>query len=99
MKSVLRSFALFLALAVATVPARAIVDLNADGLDDIWALKYNAAGLSASGDADGDGISNHDESVMGTNPFKPDSVVKITAIALDAGGVHLTFPTLIGKRY
>jgi uncharacterized protein (DUF1800 family) len=99
MKSVLRPLALFLALAAAATPARAIVDLNSDGLDDIWALKYNAGAIISSGDTDGDGITNHDESVMGTDPFKPDSVVKIKAITLDGGGVHLTFPTLTGKRY
>ena len=86
--------------ALFTPRAFAVLDVApADGIPDIWALLYNAGALEPDEDADGDGMSNAVEAAAGTNPFQPGSVVKVTAIARDDAGVHLTFPTLTGKRY
>lgn len=63
------SLALFSALfGAVTVHART-VDLNGNGMSDIWELIYGASSLPPGGDADGDGASNLMESIAGTNPF------------------------------
>lgn len=75
------------------------LDLNADTIPDIWALRYQAGALNPSADTDGDGASNASESQAGTDPLSGGSVIRVTAITRDAAGVHLTFPSVPGKRY
>lgn len=99
MKRVTRYLLLCLALGFFAAPARAVLDLNSDTIPDVWALVYGSGALSPAGDADGDGMSNAVEGAAGTDPFKPGSTIKVTAVTLDAGGLHLTFPTQAGKRY
>ena len=45
--------------------ARAALDLNDDGIPDIWAMVYGSAGLAPGGDADGDGRTNAEEARQG----------------------------------
>jgi len=89
---------LFLLLFLAgTLPVGAVVDLNNDGMSDIWALKYGAGGLVSSEDADGDGSANGAEATAGTDPFGATSTIVISRMVLDGTGLHLTFPALLGK--
>lgn len=44
-------------------------DVNGDGMSDIWQRLYGAGGLEAAGDEDGDGRTNLEESLAGTDPF------------------------------
>ncbi|MHA3775303.1 DUF1800 family protein [Verrucomicrobiota bacterium sgz303538] len=94
------SFALLLgALLAIAHPAFAVIDLNSDGVGDIWALFHTAEAQSPTADPDGDGQTNAQESAAGTDPRSPNSIIRISSMSLDAAGLHLTFPTLIGKRY
>ena len=86
-------------LSFAAMPARATIDLNADQIPDIWALRYSSGALAPDADSDGDGQKNIAEAAAGTDPAQPSSVIKITSIVSDLSGVHLTFPTEQGKRY
>ena len=96
----LRSCLLLLLFLAAVPPVRASLDVSpADGIPDIWALRYGAGALSPTADTDGDGQKNSAEAAAGTNPTQPGSVIRITSVTADAGGVHLTFPTEQGKRY
>ena len=99
MKRVTRYLLLCLALGFFAAPARAVLDLNSDTIPDVWALVYGSGALAPAADADGDGMSNAVEGAAGTNPFQPGSTIKVTSVTLDAGGLHLTFPTQSGKRY
>lgn len=48
-------------------------DLDANGLPDAWEIRYRAFGLTPGGDADGDGVSNAQEAMDGTNPLDANS--------------------------
>ncbi|MGL5017800.1 MAG: DUF1800 family protein, partial [Luteolibacter sp.] len=75
------------------------LDVNADGIPDVWALRYQAGALNPAADADGDGTSNATESAAGTDPFSTSSVIRVSSIINDAAAVQLAFPTVPGKRY
>ncbi|RYD69476.1 MAG: hypothetical protein EOP84_28405, partial [Verrucomicrobiaceae bacterium] len=75
------------------------VDLNKDGLSDIWALYHAAEAQAPNADPDGDGLTNAQEAAAGTDPQSPTSIIRVSSMALNAGGLRLTFPTLAGKRY
>lgn len=55
-----------------------LADSDHDGLPDVWEAAYEAtpgAGLDPAVDADGDGLSNGEEFVAGTDPTDPESVL------------------------
>ena len=84
--------------------ANAAVDLNGNGISDLWEHKYNAAALVAdatkkAADDDKDGQSNEAEAIAGTNPRDPLSVHTISNIQKSGTDVTLFCPTEKGKRY
>ena len=89
---------------IAALPAPGsygIIDTDHDGMPDDWEMLYgfdknNQA--DASLDFDGDGLTNLEEYLAGTNPKQANSVLKITA-ALDGSGVVLTFTAIAGRTY
>ena len=83
-------------LAPATLHAS--LDLDHDGMSDVWAAAYPAANDPA-GDTDGDGASNLLESQAGTDPLNPQSR-PFTTLAPDAGGnLVLRWPASRHKNY
>jgi len=96
---ILKAFFLAGLSASAAVGPPQPLDVNGDDIPDIWALRYQAGILNPAHDSDGDGTSNAVESSAGTDPLSPASVIRVSAITRDIAGVHLTFPTLPGKRY
>ena len=91
--------AFLVCFASTSARAAAPIDLNSDGIPDLWAMRFSAGALSPTADSDGDGRKNSAEAAAGTNPFSPASALRITSVTVDGTGVHLTFPTEIGKRY
>ena len=75
------------------------IDLNGNGMSDIWELIYNAGSLNPNGDADGDGVSNVAESIAGTNPFDSNSVPKISFIGYAGTNLTVSMPSALGKQY
>src|SRR5436309_2515158 len=81
-------------------PLRAqMINLNGNGMSDIWELIYGAAGLNPNADADGDGVPNRLESVAGTNPFDSNSVPRIAHSAYLGTNFTVTLPAVLGKSY
>ena len=88
--------ALFGSLSVASAQK---VDLNFNGMSDVWEQIYNAAGLDPNGDADGDGVSNWVESLAGTNPFDATSYPHITTFGNSNSMFNVAMPGVPGKLY
>lgn len=74
------------------------VDLDGDGLGDLWAAFYNATGLQPSNDDDGDGATNQEEEIAGTDPLDRLSVFG-THAQLSSHGLRLSWMAHSGKRY
>ena len=83
-------------------------DSDGDGIPDLWMMHYfghptgQAGDLSrAQDDADGDGMSNLQEYLAGTDPTNPSSSLQlqITAQVSPSKGVQLNWPAVPGKNY
>ena len=82
------------------------VDSDADGIPDWWTQEYfghltgQAAGHSlASDDADGDGLSNLQEYLAGTDPTNSASALRITAITRSGNDIRISWTAVTNKTY
>ncbi|MFC7339467.1 sulfatase-like hydrolase/transferase [Haloferula chungangensis] len=64
----------------------------ANGLDPDWPP-------DATGDLDGDGATNVDEFIAGTNPTDNRDVLRISVFELEGQSVDLSWPSVIGRSY
>ena len=90
----------FFALAAGSAAIDAGTDVGftvADGLPDLGAYEYVAAGV----DTDGDGRSDADEAIDGTDPNDPASYLAAVAFEPDTtnGNLALTWRSVPGKSY
>jgi len=76
----------------------AILDKNTNGVSDVWEEMYAAQGLNPNLDSDGDGFTNLQEAIAGTNPFDPKSHPTI-GIGQSGAQIQSSWPTVAGKRY
>ncbi len=80
-----------------------VTDSDSDGMPDTWETanglgRFDATGVNgANGDLDGDGFSNLDEFLAGTQPDDPTSLLRITHIA--GGGSEITWASIPGRNY
>src|ERR1700753_858067 len=94
----LSSFAL-LAFLLGTNSAHAIIDLNHNGMSDIWERLYGVWGVDPAADPDADGFSNLQESIADTDPFDPLSFPPDPYMDLAATNFSVTIPCSPGKQY
>jgi len=92
-------FAVAAGLLTAILPGYAMVDLNGNGMSDIWELIYSATNLDPNADTDGDGFSNLQEATAGTNPFDSNSYPHITSFGTTPTNFSVTLPCTLGKVY
>ena len=92
---------LALILVFGCIAAAPALDLNGDGLSDVWQQRYGAGSLAPLTDTDGDTFSNASEENAGTDPFDPLDHPKLGPLSAESDGdpVFLSFPTKIGKSY
>ena len=76
-------------------------DNNVNGLPDDWEQAYFGSGATVlpDEDSDGDGFTNLQELLAGTDPTKPDSALGVTATDQALDGVRISFTTAPGKTY
>ena len=79
--------------------SHAMVDENNNGLSDVWERAYGAESLISSEDEDGDGISNAEEAICGTDPFDDQSFLKINNLNYVNNGLVLRWQSTIGTQY
>ncbi len=60
-------------------------DQDNDGLPDIWQAVYDAQGIRPGADSDNDGLTNLEESQLGTDPFDPNSRVTLDLDRIPGG--------------
>ncbi|MFO1477362.1 MAG: DUF1800 family protein [Verrucomicrobiota bacterium] len=85
--------------ALAPVARAQCVDVNSNGISDVWEALYSAQGCDPDADPDGDGVPNRLEAVAGTNPFDSKSLPLIDSIEVGSNGVHVLVSGAVGKRY
>lgn len=74
-------------------------DLNQNGLSDIWEAYFGAGGLNALADSDGDGDTNREEELFGTDPFDPTSIFRISSESNTTSGTSdFSFPRIDFKN-
>jgi formylglycine-generating enzyme required for sulfatase activity len=77
------------------------LDLDGDYLPDSWERQF-LGGVSTGGleDIDGDGFTNEEEWVAGTNPARLDSGLWVTDVVWKVGGgMEISWPSIAGKIY
>lgn len=89
-------FSLFLALCG---QGYSITDYNGNGYDDVWETLYNATGLPANDDTDGDGCPNWIEALAGTDPRNPQDALKVGDVYVSGANIVLTVDSERGKKY
>ncbi len=90
---------LLYALSGVTCPRARAIDLNGNGMSDIWELIYNAGGLDPNADTDGDGVPNKLEAIAGTDPLDSNSVPRISFSAMAGTNFSVTVLGALGKQY
>ncbi|MEM7603151.1 MAG: DUF1800 family protein, partial [Verrucomicrobiota bacterium] len=86
-------------LPLTTLSLRADLDLDGDGLSDVWAAHYAAQDLDPASDHDQDGCSNLDESLAGTDPFSAASKLTLQLPSSITNPLTVSWPSITGKSY
>ena len=94
------SIALYGLAALANpVSAAPSIDLDRNGLNDIWEAAFDAQGINPSGDDDNDGSTNAEECFHGTDPFDPDSVFTFQGVERKEEGIAFLFEGAQNQSY
>src|SRR5580698_5243512 len=86
-------------LLVTTCAPGQMIDLNGNGLSDIWEWTYNAYGINPQADSDGDGFANWQEAIAGTDPLSSNSYPHIPLFFSTPTNFTVTIPSQPGKVY
>ena len=91
-----------LCIVVSIVSAKSIsgIDVNNDGMSDVWQQKYSVPSADASLDYDGTGLTNSQKSMLGLDPRNPNSRFHLEIVNDGASNqLRLRLETVFGKKY
>ncbi|MGB0582995.1 MAG: DUF1800 family protein, partial [Limisphaerales bacterium] len=74
-------------------------DVNGNGFPDAWESLHRATGLNPNGDEDGDGHTNLEEALLGTDPRSGSVLFDGRLVPLPNQQVELRFPHLAHKSF
>lgn len=74
------------------------IDFDGNGVSRLWEQRY-AGVVPGVGDDDGDGTSNHDEGIAGTDPLDADSFLNVEISFPGGSGITFDWQSKSGKRY
>ena len=89
-------------VASGLIRVAAIADTDSDGIPDIWETTYGFKQDDPSdrdSDADGDGMSNIEEYIAGTNPTDPENFFTITSIEINTNSTTIKFNSVSNRTY
>jgi uncharacterized protein (DUF1800 family) len=87
------------ALVLLTLPGAApALDTNSNQQSDVWEAVHGVSGLAPGVDSDGDGATNREESIAGTNPLSAASAARIRLVFTN-GQVRAQWTPVPGKQY
>jgi hypothetical protein len=76
------------------------VDADRNGINDDWEVQYfGHMGIDPNADPDGDGLSNLQEYLAGTNPTNSASTLAITSITATGDDLWVSWLAAYGKSY
>src|SRR5437763_3651385 len=91
---------LWIVLSVISVESISAIDLNNDGMSDVWQQKYSVPSTDASLDYDGTGLTNSQKSLLGLDPRNPNSRFHLEIVNDSVSNqLHLRLDTVFGKLY
>jgi hypothetical protein len=91
---------LWIVLSVISVESISGIDLNNDGMSDVWQQKYSVPSADASLDYDGTGLTNRQKSLLGLDPRNPNFRFHLEIVNDSASNqLHLRLDTVFGKLY
>src|SRR5438045_6728450 len=97
----LRTIALvWIVLSIISVKSISGIDLNNDGMSDIWQQKYSVPSADANLDYDGAGLTNSQKSALGLDPRDSNSRFHLEIVSdVAASQLRLSLDTVFGKLY
>lgn len=92
--------AFWIVLSIISVKSISGIDLNNDGMSDVWQQKYSVPSADANLDYDGTGLTNSQKSLLGLAPRDPNSRFHLEIVSDSANNqLHLRLDTVFGKLY
>jgi hypothetical protein len=86
-------------LACLSAAAKGDLDLDSNGLGDVWEAKFGPTVFIPANDDDGDGRTNLEEFEAGTDPTRAEDIFTIREIQATGGDLLLKWSSQTGKRY